>query len=160
MPEQILTQERLKELLSYNPDTGIFTRKIDQGNTHAGEIAGHPDKEGYLLVCIDYVRYKAHRLSFLYMTGAFPVCVDHINHICDDNRWANIRDVSFSVNQRNRMKSKNNSSGITGVYWKKSIKKWLAQIAIHSKSIHLGYYDEKWDAICSRKSAEAKNGFL
>ena len=79
----MLTQERLKQLLYYNPVTGIFTWRKNRTftalkNTEAGRIAS--DKYTYYrIIYIDNKPYKAHRLAFLYVNGCFPK--DQIDHI-------------------------------------------------------------------------------
>lgn len=79
---QNLTQSRLKELLHYDPETGVFTRRTTRGGCASGTIAGTPHVAGYRSLYVDRAHYLAHRLSFLYMTGAFPKGdVDHINGV-------------------------------------------------------------------------------
>ena len=160
MLKQTLTQERLKEVLHYNPDTGIFIWIAGISNIFKGTIAGRMWSNGYIGIRIDRKEYAASRLAFLFMTGEFPKHeVDHINHIKDDNRWCNMRDVTATQNQRNRPLSKNNTSGVTGVFWYKRTGIWVAAIKINRKAMHLGSFADFWDAICARKSAEYKYGF-
>lgn len=97
-----LTAERLRELLHYDPDTGAFTWLVSRGKAKRGDVAGWPNGRGYLQVGIDGRAPSLHRPAFLWMTGAYPAgAVDHINGDGTDNRWANIRCVSASDNQRN-----------------------------------------------------------
>jgi len=106
----MLTQERLKEALSYNPDTGIFTR------VKTGEPVGYTNGRGWLRVKIDYKHYKLHRLAFLYMEGRFPPEeVDHINGVRDDNRWCNLRKATRQQNCFNKRSKGNAQTGYTGV---------------------------------------------
>jgi len=161
MTDQILTQERLKELLHYNPETGVFTwiAKVAQG-VNVGDIAGSTDTYGHIQIKIKYKIYLAHRLAFLYMTGAFPpVHTDHINHNPADNRWLNLRPVTHQENHHNRIISENNTSGINGVSWMKRNKKWRVRINIDGKLVHLGLYRELSDAAKARKEAEIKYGY-
>lgn len=140
-----LTQDELKELLHYDPDTGVFTWKVSPtNNVKVGDVAGCRYPEGYIKVHFKGKPYRAHRLAFLYMTGEWPKDqVDHINHIRDDNRWRNLRDVSHQENHRNMTRQKNNTSGVTGVYWEKAKKKWCAQkIAGHKSAATTVIYDE------------------
>ncbi len=90
-----ITQAELVENLSYDPDSGVFRRKISNTRAvKAGDIAGSQNGKGYLTMMVCGRVYKAHRLAFLYMTGSFPPEeVDHINGIRDDNRWACLRAV-------------------------------------------------------------------
>jgi HNH endonuclease len=108
-----VTQKRLKELLNYDPETGVFTRL-----SNPLKPTGSSDcTKGYLRIAIDRVRYKSHRLAYLYMTGEWPAqVVDHINGIKYDNRWCNLRAATLSENGCNRsVVNKNNKLGLRGV---------------------------------------------
>ena len=159
MPE--LTQERLKELLHYNPDTGIFTwLELACRKMPAGSIAGCKNCHGYVQIKVIGRQYPAHRLAWFYVYGEFPEDqLDHINHDGIDNRIGNLRLATDLMNKKNFPKAKNNSSGFTGVHWNKAERKWRAQIMIHKKNIHLGTFDRKGDAIKARKAANIKYGF-
>lgn len=110
-----ITQARLKELLRYDPETGIFTWRISRGSKKEGSIAGFLLTK-YLSVELDKYSYRLHRLAFLYILGRFPLDeVDHINSDRLDNRWENLRECSRSENCSNRTKSKRNQSGIKGI---------------------------------------------
>ncbi len=86
-----LTQERLKEVLSYNPETGIFTRNP---GIRGGEKVG-TNSHGYVSIMVDGYLYQAHRLAWLYMEGYMPEQeIDHISRKRDDNRWCNLRVVN------------------------------------------------------------------
>jgi len=159
-----ITQKYLKELFYYNLETGDFIRKIYRGgrNGEKGAIAGHVRKIGYRTITIGKKNYLIHRLVFLYMNGELPKGeVDHINHIKDDNRWCNLRDVAHSENQKNQKLAKNNTSGMTGVYYLKHKKRnnWVAIIASNGKQIHLGAFKYKNDAVKVRKEAEKVYNF-
>ena len=92
----MLTQKRLKEILSYNPGTGVFIR------ISTGKQVGTRRPDGYLRVMIDGKDYYLHRLAFMYMAGSFPENhADHINHIRDDNKWSNLQDVTAHENSLN-----------------------------------------------------------
>jgi len=114
----MLTQERLKEVLHYDPETGIFTWAVRTSNrVRVGDIAGCDDGRGYLQIKIDGVLHRVHRLAWLYMTGEFPTfLVDHENGIVSDSRWKNLRDATKIRNGQNRRKAnKNNLTGLLGV---------------------------------------------
>lgn len=138
-----LTQSRLKELLHYNPDTGLFTWKVSLSKrVKVGDIAGTVKNPGYLRIRIDGKPYYAHRLAWLYVYGAWPKDqIDHINGERTDNRICNLREATNAENQQNRKKQINNVSGYPGVYWNKSGQKWQARIKINSKTKYLGLFE-------------------
>lgn len=154
-----LTQARLKELLEYNPDTGVFTWKESRGLALAGGTAGYVSKYGggYIKIKIDRVEYGAHRLSFLYMSGIIPDEVDHINRDRTDNRWLNLRSVNSMSNARNRGRMNTNKSGVTGVHKDRTL--WRATIMIKSKHLYLYRGDCKHDAVMARYKAEVELGW-
>ena len=157
----MITQKQLKKLLHYNHNTGIFTRiKRTSNSVKVGDIAGWNDSNGYIKISVQNKSYRAHRLAWLYMTGKWPKDkIDHINHICDDNRWVNLREATNQENNKNASLSKANTSGISGVSWDKQADKWRAQIGANSKSVRLGLFVDKFEAVCARKSAENKYGY-
>lgn len=155
-----LTQERLKELLDYDPATGLFVRKGDRGGHKAGSVAGCLNQSGYILLKVDGPSFKAHRLAFLFMEGSLPPeDVDHINHDRADNRWSNIRAVTRRVNARHCSMNRLNVSGAAGVRWRENDGFWVSQITVDGKQIHLGTTTDKDEAIRWRKAAEVKYGF-
>lgn len=158
----MLTQERLKELLYYSPQFGIFVWKVNKGSrAKAGAIAGCFNKAtGYVVMVVDNCMEPAHRAAFIYMTGKPPPeHTDHINGVRDDNRWCNLRAVTPSVNHKNRRIHKDNKSGFIGVCWLKKLGRWQAQIRVNYKTISLGLHDNKEDAIAARIAANEKYGF-
>ena len=156
----MITQAQLKEKLHYNPDTGVFTRKISTCNkVKVGDIAGYIHTKGYILISLNSKKYCAHRLAFLYMGGEIPEEVDHINHIRKDNRWFNLRAVTHNENCRNISMQKVNKSGFNGICWHKKAGKWQAYISVQGRCIHLGYFTDKNNAISARKEANIKHGF-
>jgi HNH endonuclease/AP2 domain len=138
-----LTQERLKELLHYDPETGVF-RWLQPPSyvVKRGDVAGSLNKTtGYRLIHIGGRNYKAHRLAWLYMTGAW--CRPMIDHRdCDrtNNRWKNLRCATFSANAANRGRPRNNASGFKGVHRRRDSGKWRAQIWKDGRAIYLGQF--------------------
>lgn len=115
----MLTQDRLKELLSYNPETGVFTCAKKSVHRNVGDVVGGFSL-GYLVCLLEGKQYKLHRLAFLYMTGDFPSkALDHINGDRADNRWCNLREATVIENGRNRKIDYNNSTGVKGLYHRK-----------------------------------------
>lgn len=155
MTTQILTQERLRFLLDYDPATGQFTRKVKVKNQPAGTVVGTKEPRGYLKCSIDGHVHKLHRLAWFYMHGVWPIGqIDHINHVTSDNRIANLRDVSCAQNHQNRARNTKSASGHLGVTWHKRDCRWQAHIEINGKAIHLGQFADLADAIAARKQAE------
>lgn len=156
-----LTQERLKELLDYDPLTGCLTWISRPSNrVKVGDFAGHLRKDGYLDTKIDGRLYLNHRLAFLYMLGTFPKDqVDHIDRNKTNNKWANLRDVTNKENCMNKSIQKRNSSGFGGVHWNKTNKKWEAKISVDGNDIFLGLFDDINDAANARRQANIQHGF-
>lgn len=152
-----LTQERLEELFSYNPEIGIFKRRTQTANCFKiGSIAGGVTELGYIRIRIDRKKYLAHRLAWLYVYGYFPEHdVDHIDRDSSNNKIDNLRHVGRTCNIRNSGNRKDSSSGVKGVNWYKPGKKWQARIEINRKKrISLGYFVDFDDAVCARLAAE------
>lgn len=140
-----LTAERLRELIHYDPDTGIFTRKIDRGGHKAGDIMGSSSHRGYKKIGVDKRRYFAHRLAWLYMYGEAPLVIDHINGNTSDNRIANLRNIDQAGNLQNHTRmNRKNTSGFTGVTKKRN--KWAAQLSLNNKHVFIGAYATKEEA--------------
>ncbi len=154
----MITKERLDELMSYDPETGHFIRRVTTGNrAKAGAIAGTAVGNGYRMIWIDGNSYSAHRLAFLAMVGSVPPAdIDHVNGVRTDNRWANLRPATRSENMRNVDRRSDNTSGATGVVWKGPLRKWQAQLVVDRKHHHLGYFVEFEDAVAARRAAEIK----
>jgi len=137
----MLTVERLKELLTYEPDTGLFVRRITIGNARAcraGEIAGYHRTDGYVCIYVDNRRYLAHRLAWLYMTGEWPTTtIDHWDHDESNNRWENLRLAGQSMNNGNMTTPISNTSGAKGVSPSGYVNKpWRARLQHRT----LGYF--------------------
>lgn len=140
--EHILTQQRLKEVVVYDPQTGIFVwlaRPLSPMFRHTGKIAGCEDKNNYVSLKIDGIMYLAHRLAWLYQTGCWPEDeIDHKNTIYNDNCWNNLRPATRGFNMQNRQgASKNKASGLPlGVY--KNGNGFDAKIVVNSKLQYIG----------------------
>ena len=157
----MLTQERLKELLHYDPETGGFTRLVGRSGCQVGVIKNKPNSgHGYISITIDQKSYLTHRLAWLYVYGRFPPeQIDHINHDRVDNRITNLREATHHENQKNRAKNPRNTSGVVGVSWNKAVGVWQAMINVNRKQKYLGTFKNKEDAIAAREAANIKYGF-
>lgn len=141
----MIRQERLKELLDYNPDTGEFRWRVIQGNRKGK--AGSLHKSGYIHIQIDRKILKAHRLAWLYQYGQLPdLEVDHIDGVKSNNTIKNLRLATKSENQRNSKIRSDNTSKVKGINVKrnKNITYWRANLRYHGKvkSKHFPYTDE------------------
>lgn len=142
-----LTQEYLKSILNYCPETGIFTRLVSTAQrVKVGDIAGSINGDGYLLIMVAGKRYKAHRLAWLYMTGNWPKDqIDHIDGGKANNRFPNLREATHGQNQSNTPVPRNNKSGLKGVSHTKGskVRPWMARIMVAEKTIYLGMFETK-----------------
>lgn len=137
-PTGELTQHRLKELLHYDPDTGLFTRRRGGGGKPAGSKVGTISK-GYIFIAIDGRKHTAGRLAWLYMIGEWPkTLIDHRNTNKSDNRWENLREATKSENGFNRGLSKRNTTGYKGVFRKRL--NFESRIMINGICIRLGTF--------------------
>jgi hypothetical protein len=154
MTTQILNQARLKALFNYNPDTGVFIRRMANGRLR---VVGSLNHDGYVIFYVDNRRYLAHRLVWLYVHGGWPENeIDHINRDKADNRIINLRQVTRSEQCQNKDTQSNNTSGVTGVSWHKNGKKWRAHIKLKGIRYNLGSFCDINEAIKARKQAELK----
>ena len=160
VPEQSLTQDLLRELFDYNPETGLLTNRFDRTNVCKEDPVGSDHGDGYLCVGINNRIYYLHRLVWMYVNGEFPPHeIDHINGIRDDNRIDNLRAVTRLENQRNQKLRVTNKSGVNGVSWDKKMNKWKACVSVKGKTVNLGHFVRKGDAILARRIANEKYAF-
>jgi len=141
-----LTAERLRELLDYDPETGVFRWKVRRGPRRAGALAGSPASQGAWEVCVDGDKHKAHRLAWLHYYGTWPpALLDHRNEIRVDNWISNLREGTVTQNQQNRSRACiDNRSGFMGV--SSNGKGWRARIVVDGKARHLGTYSTPEEA--------------
>ena len=135
-----LTLKRLYEILKYDSEKGIFT--WIKNNKQAGSV----DNKGYERISIDKVRYKSHRLAWLYYHGVFPSKqIDHIDGNKLNNAISNLRDVSQKINMYNKQVAhKSNINNTLGV--SSSGSKFTARLRVEGKLLHLGTYNTKEEA--------------
>lgn len=145
MATEILTQDRLKELMHYDADTGVFTRN--------GKVTGTARTDGYKKLTVNGQQFYAHRLAWLYVHGVLPTFIDHIDRNRSNNKIANLRAVSRSENQQNRVKQRNNTSGYKGVIYFKRTGRWRANIWVGNVNHHIGYFGTAEEANAAYQSA-------
>jgi hypothetical protein len=159
-----LTQARLKSLLHYEPETGVFTWLVRRPNgVKIGDEAGAVHaKSGYRLIKLSGRAYIASRLAWLYMRGEWPEnLVDHKDTNRANNAWGNLRAANNKENQRN-CSAKAPLSGLKGVHYKSDgqrVKRWGSHIRIDGKLKFLGYFVHPEEARAAySKAAEAAFG--
>ncbi len=161
----------------YRPKDGKFFRKLrprDNFKTDlnysyhlslVGRECGYIDSKGYVRLHVGNWQILAHRMAWLLMTGELPKFpeyeIDHIDGNPANNSWDNLRKVTKSQNQRNAGMRRNNKSGVHGVYWHNSIKRWVAGISVNDgrRQRHLGVFDNIQDAARARALAEIELGY-
>lgn len=149
----MITKKRLRYLLSYDRDTGVFTRKADVPGITVGAVAGTKFTNGYIYAQVDGQRYNAASLAWLYVTGQWCE-VDHKDNNPSNNRWKNLRKSKGRGHQNaNRRLFRNNTSGFKGVSKKDG--RWRAKFA----GVELGLFDSPEAASKAyAKAARAKYG--
>lgn len=158
MEEAALTHSRLREMVDYDPETGVFTwREQIAKCIRIGNVCGRINAKGYRQIQISGRLYQAHRLVWLWMTGGWPpTSLDHRNGQKDDNRFANLRLATSSQNGANRRLPQHNTSGYRGVTKHTQTGKWQSQIGVAGRSIHLGLYADAVDAARAYNKAAAE----
>lgn len=161
----MITQEELKELVHYDPETGVFTHATTKnGAVEIGQVAGckHTDISGkrYMYITLKRKKYRAHRMVWLYIYGELPPrFIDHINGDGTDNRLINLRLVDDVQNARNQRRQKNNTTGVSGVTWHKQCRKWCVRINNGTERLYLGLFDTLLDAAVVRITAQRNLGY-
>jgi hypothetical protein len=151
-----LTADRLRELLHYDPETGVFTWRVKRRCVEAGAAAGSISPSRYRTIMVAGKNYQAHRLAWLYTTGEWPAeDIDHINGVRSDNRIANLRTCTRAQNSQNTCK-RSNRSGARGVWWHARAQKWAAGITVNYKAHHLGLFDDIESASAAYVDAKAR----
>ena len=149
----MITQERLKEILSYNPETGEFSRSRSAGKNYRKKC-GWVSKKGYFKIRVDGRQYYAQRLAWLYVHGNHPSGdIDHINHDKLDNRITNLRDVSRSYNSRNRSPTKYNPTGHMNVF------RQQGKYQVSAAKKYIGIYETIDEAVAARDKHLVNMGY-
>jgi hypothetical protein len=153
----MITADRLRQVLDYNHDSGLFVRKLDSGRWKPGQIAGNVHKRrGYWMVGIDGASYLGHRLAWLYVTGKWPKQdLDHIDGDILNNRFSNLREVTEIVNAQNQRRAhKGSKSGLLGVYPRGE--RWQSTICVNKTPHYLGTFDTKEAAFAAYLDAKRR----
>ena len=167
------SQKYLKECFIYDPIEGFLLWRIRPlhhftafknwkrwNQRYAGKLAiNFLNERGYRIGSLNKKRVLSHRIIWKLETGIDPLTIDHINGITFDNRMRNLRSVTQAENNKNLRKRKDNTSGIVGVIWHKSSKKWHARINTKFGRKVLGCFDHKHEAISARRRAELTEGY-
>lgn len=174
-PPEKLEAATLRDLLHYEPETGVFiwkarplrtaSRQQDKNwNTRfAGQVAGSLWRrdgrrpQNYWGICVFGKMYQAHRLAWVYMTGSWPTkWIDHRDGDGLNNSWSNLREATPSQNNQNSKRQKNNTTGFRGVSYHKYKGKFRAKINVNGVSNHLGYYSTAEDAHAAYRRAAVR----
>ena len=158
-----LRYEEVARLFTYDRETGVLYWRIRGSNTIRRNYVAGSSKgaTGYRQVGIKGKVYLVHRIIMMLCFGHIPenAEIDHINHVRDDNRLCNLRFVTRSENRKNQSVSSKNTSGVTGVYFSKAKKQYVAQICVDWKVIYLGSYDTLEGAAEARRQADKEFNF-
>ena len=147
----------LRQLLDYNPETGIFKRKTSKGGFDAGTIVGTKRSKSINII-IDYTSYKAHRIAWkIFYDQEPPFLIDHIDNNPYNNAILNLREANLNQNLYNSKKSIKNTTGYKGVSFHKLSQKFRATIRINNKAVHLGLYETAEDAYSEYCKAAKKH---
>ena len=164
MPSPLLPASEVRDLIDYNPDTGVLTWKTRSNlkpkagswnERNAGNVLSTRDSKGYIVIQIYKKKYRAHRIAWLIHYGEWPkLNLDHKNLDKTDNRIENLREATVAQNGHNVGLTTRNSSGHRGIYWHKLANKWSVSICVNRKGMYLGLYEKLGDAVVVRCEAE------
>lgn len=148
------TPEQLREMLSYDPETGILTWLTKRN--HRSTRAGNLNPNGYRYVVIRGQRHQEHRVAWAMHHGAWPTdCIDHVNVNRSDNRLINLREATVTENNRNRGPQSNNTTGFKGVTRDKNTGRYQARIRANKTTFYLGCFDTAKEAGAAYVAAAA-----
>lgn len=152
----------IRMVLCYDRDTGVFTWRHRTGSgrkgraNRPGQRAGSLNRHnGYRYIHVKQLGrdFLEHRLIWLLETGEWPVEMDHINGIRDDNRLANLRSADRQQNACNVRRS--NKTGHQGIYYHNKMKLWAARVQAEHKQ-YTKYFKTLEEAVAAREVAVAR----
>lgn len=156
----MISTERLRSILEYNAETGVFRRKIRAAKMDVGSVVGARHSQDYLYARIENRLMFMHRVAWQYVYGSPPVGeIDHINGDRSDNRICNLRLSNRQQNSANTKRRYNNRAGAKGVVIDKRNGSIRAYIHVNSKTKYLGTFETIKDASSAYLKA-AKEHFL
>ena len=158
---QNLSRADVMKVLCYSPDTGELRWRVTTApRSQKGCLAGNINDKGYLRIGLKGRQYLAHRVAWLYMTGAWPEHeIDHINHVRADNRFSNLRVVTHAENAKNQSLHCVNKTGRIGVTQCKKTGKWKVHLDSGGKRITRSGFASMEEAAEVRARLEAEFGF-
>ena len=136
-----ITQEYVRQVFNYK-DGDLFWNIKPNTRVRIGDKAGSQDAKGYLYLSLDRKKYPVHHIVFLYFNGYLPKMIDHIDNIKNNNKIENLREATYSQNNRNVLLRKDNKSGIKNVFFEKWTKKWKVMLRIDGKRKCFGRYSD------------------
>lgn len=137
--QSLITQDYLKSQLNYCMETGKFTRNMRTRKFKQGAECGTLRSSGYVIISIDRVLYRAHRLAWLYVTGEWPSDeMDHVNGDRSDNRFVNLRVCNRSQNGFNKGVRRDSGVGVKNVLYYKDWGKYCVRIRVSGKDYNYG----------------------
>jgi len=155
-PSELICVDDLRQIVSYDPEAGALTAKVDRPPKKAGDALGWITN-GYRYMRIRGKIYKANRVAWALMTGAWPECyIDHKNGNPGDDRWQNLRACDQFGNMQNVGHMKHNTSGLRGASFNRTKRKWQSYIRVNNRQVHLGYFSTASEAHAAHVTAKAQ----
>ena len=148
-----LTADHVRSILDYDPETGFLTWKHTKSGRSNGAVAGTAGQWGNfgkkrMTITINGKIYKYHRIIWLWMTGKWPDgIIDHDDRNSMNNCWRNLKDTTYKGNSNNQDRHRNNTSGMTGVCWDRTQRRWRVDF----RGKFVGSFRKKEGAIAARE---------
>lgn len=162
----MLTANELRQLLEYDPATGVFIWKerpngsVSWNKRFAGKVAGRtiPNGRGYLEIVIGGKLYFSHRLAWFYVTDAWPIeNIDHADGDKTNNRFGNLREASASQNGWNANGHRDSALGLKGVYRQTRCETYTANFRVNKRRVYVGAFNSPEDAAAAVSQARKQH---